>query len=392
RHIATVEDAVALREQLARRGWVAFVANGSILPRASGTDEHPLDNGAVPFRAPEELCATLDTPHSGPLPGLPIPEGVTLIVGGGYHGKSTLLSAVERGVYDHIPGDGRERVVSQDDAVKIRAEDGRSVSGVNISAFIGTLPGQITTASFSTSDASGSTSQAAALAESLELGARTLLVDEDTSATNFLIRDRRMSELVADEDEPITPLRDRIEWLKGHDVSLVMVVGGSGDYFDVADTVLALKDYRPHDVTQRAKRIALQHSDPRAALRPPESLFTPRRVTVSSIRAERGRKERSTRVRDMDRVSFGATELDLGALEQLAETGQTRFIAEWLASQPEHLRDMPLNEALVAVMILLESKGLHALQSRPDGEWSWCRRFEIGAALNRLRGVRFTTD
>lgn len=69
-----------------------------------------------------------------------IPEGVTLIVGGGFHGKSTLLQALERGVYHHIAGDGREMVITRQDAVKVRAEDGRNIEKVNISAFINNLP------------------------------------------------------------------------------------------------------------------------------------------------------------------------------------------------------------------------------------------------------------
>ena len=99
-----------------------------------------------------------------------IRKGITLIVGGGYHGKSTLLKALEAGVYNHIAGDGREFVITDDTAFKLRAEDGRSITGVDISPFIKNLPNKKDTVHFSTEDASGSTSQAANLMEALESG------------------------------------------------------------------------------------------------------------------------------------------------------------------------------------------------------------------------------
>ncbi|HEY8531514.1 MAG TPA: ABC-ATPase domain-containing protein, partial [Limnochorda sp.] len=213
-HIQTVENQQALRAALAERGLVAFVADGSILPRESGVSDRPFRGPrVVPFRAPDSLAVTLETPHAGPIRGLGIPRGVTLIVGGGYHGKSTLLRALSLGVYDHIQGDGRERVVTDPTAVKIRAEDGRRVEQVDISPFITNLPFQIDTRRFSTETASGSTSQAANIMESLELGAKVLLIDEDTSATNFMIRDRRMQALISKDREPITPFIDRVRSL-----------------------------------------------------------------------------------------------------------------------------------------------------------------------------------
>ncbi|MFQ5874523.1 MAG: P-loop domain-containing protein, partial [Dehalococcoidia bacterium] len=194
-HVQTCEDADHLRGQLDSLGLAAFVADDSILPRRSGVDDRPL-SGAVPFRSPDSLRLEVILPNRGAVTGMGIHRGVTLIVGGGFHGKSTLLRALERGVYNHLPGDGRELVVTEPTAVKVRAEDGRSVVGVDISPFIDSLPGGVDTRGFSTTNASGSTSQAANIAEALEAGGRLLLVDEDTSATNFMIRDRRMQALV----------------------------------------------------------------------------------------------------------------------------------------------------------------------------------------------------
>jgi len=242
-HMAAVEDQEALRRALPAHNLVAFVGNDAILARQSGIDDHPLKD-AIPFQSPESLTVRIDTPNSGTVVGMGVPRGITLVVGGGFHGKSTLLSAISVGVYDHIPGDGREQVVAEPSAVKIRAEDGRAVHNMDLSPYINRLPFGKTTVDFSTEMASGSTSQAAALQESLEAGAETLLVDEDTSATNFMIRDRRMQALVAREHEPITPFVDRIRQLRDEvDVATILVMGGSGDYFDCADTVIQMQDY-----------------------------------------------------------------------------------------------------------------------------------------------------
>jgi predicted ABC-class ATPase len=230
RHLASAEDQDALRRALTGEGLVAFVAEGATLPRQSGIDPRPLREGARPFVPPPDLTVELPSPHRGPVRGMGIPAGVTLIVGGGFHGKSTLLDALQVGVYNHIPGDGRELVVAIPSACKVRAEDGRAVEGVDISPFISNLPTGQETAAFTTANASGSTSQAAAIVEPLEVGCRLLLVDEDTSATNFMIRDERMQELVHKDREPITPFVDKVRQLhRERDVSTILVMGGSGE-------------------------------------------------------------------------------------------------------------------------------------------------------------------
>ena len=226
--IDLAEDQAYIREQLKERGLVAFVANGSILPRESGVSAKPM-RGAVAFVSPKEMEVTLDLPHKGTLSGMGIRKGITLIVGGGYHGKSTLLKALELGVYDHIAGDGREYVITDTTAVKLRAEDGRSIKQADISMFINDLPNGKDTRTFCTEDASGSTSQAANVIESMEAGAKALLIDEDTSATNFMIRDELMQRVIHREMEPITPFIERIrELYEQYDISTVIVAGSSG--------------------------------------------------------------------------------------------------------------------------------------------------------------------
>lgn len=258
RHADCIEDSRAARAALKALGLVAWVADGSILPRASGASALPLaGQQAVPTRAPEGPHAvTLELPHRGRVRGLGIPAGVTLVVGGGFHGKSTLLQALEAGVYDKVPGDGRELAVADARAAKVRAEDGRRVAAVDISPFISALPRGQGTERFSTADGSGSTSQAAAIQEAVEAGATTLLIDEDTSATNFMVRDARMRALVAADREPITPFVRRVRTLAAAGVSTVLVVGGTGDYFDRADLVLGLDEYRIADRTADAHAIA----------------------------------------------------------------------------------------------------------------------------------------
>lgn len=251
--VELADDQRAAREQMEASDLVAFVANGSILPRESGVSQRPLKS-ALAFEAPAEQRVVLDLPHRGKVAGMGIKRGVTLIVGGGYHGKSTLLRALQDGVYNHVAGDGRELVLTDSTAVKLRAEDGRAVSGVDISLFIRDLPDGRDTSRFSTVDASGSTSQAAATVEAYEAGARALLIDEDTSATNFMVRDALMEAVVAREFEPITPFVERVRdlWERAG-VSSIIVAGSSGAYFSVADAVLQMDRYRVHDITAHAR-------------------------------------------------------------------------------------------------------------------------------------------
>ncbi len=390
--VVGIEDAAGLRRQLRSMGAVAFIADGSILPRESGVSELPLPAArAVQFQSPPSLAREVTLGSGRRVTGAAVPEGVTLIVGGGYHGKSTLLRALDRGVYDHIPGDGRELVVSAESAVKIRAEDGRQVTGVDISPFIGSLPNGGDTASFTTPAASGSTSQAANIVEALEMGARVLLVDEDTSATNFMVRDMRMQRLVPPEREPITPFIDRVRQLhRERGVSTVVVVGGSGDYFDVADTVIMMDRYRPLDVTAEAGEIARRHPTGRDAESAGEfPRIRGRRPDPSSVDARRRGRVR-VRTRGLSTIQFGESEIDLGLVEQLVDPSQTRAIADILQYVRKHFPRLPLREALAQVEGELDREGMDILSpfSGHPGDYARPRTLEAAAALNRLRSLR----
>ncbi len=394
RHIETAEDADAARDALSRLGLVAFIADGSILPRRSGVDDRPMPSDrAIPFQSPPSLRITLELPNRGKVTGMGIPQGVTLIVGGGFHGKSTLLRAIERGVYNHIPGDGRELVVTDPTAVKIRAEDGRSVVGVDISPFIGELPGGVETRAFTTENASGSTSQAANIMEALEAGSKLLLLDEDTCATNFMIRDQRMQALIEKSLEPITPFVDKVRLLyRDYGVSTLLVMGGSGDYFDVADTVIAMVRYQPKDVTQKAKEIAQQFP----TRRQPEGGATfgaiPRRIPLpESLSARRGKREVYLKARGTRTLVLGRQEIDLSSVEQLVEDGQVKAIGEAMVYALERYLDgrRPLHEILLQVMKDLKTKGLDTISRIPyPPDLVAFRAYEFAAALNRIRSLR----
>lgn len=381
------EDADALRSHLDGLGLVAFVANGALLPRASGVDPRPLEGG-LPFRSPENMEVDIQLPNRR-LTGMGIPKGITLITGGGYHGKSTLLRAIELGVYNHIPGDGREFVVANRHAVKIRAEDGRFVEKVNISPFINNLPQSVDTLRFSTRNASGSTSQAANVMEALEAGARALLIDEDTSATNFMIRDHRMQQLVPKEREPITPFVDKARQLYDElGVSSIIVVGGSGLYFDIADRVLCMVEYEPQDLTERAHEIASAHPQDRANEGGQDFGALPRRVPIpESIDAQKGRREK-VRAFGIRSLQFGAEEIALSAVEQLADNSQLNAIGDALLYARKYMDGRPLVEALDQVMADIEKDSLDVLSRRKEGHYAVFRKLELAAALNRLRSLR----
>ncbi|MEX2673086.1 MAG: ABC-ATPase domain-containing protein [Phycisphaeraceae bacterium] len=404
--VACVENQAHIREQLGAMKLVAFVADGSILPRESGASDRPLPSEqAIAFKSPEAKRVSITLPNEAVLPngqrtralsGMGIGEGVTLIVGGGYHGKSTLLEALQRGVYFHVPGDGREYVVTRPEAVKIRAEDGRRVERVDIAAFISDLPGGRSTAAFQSEDASGSTSQAANIVEAIEIGATTLLLDEDTSATNFMVRDARMQQLVHKEHEPITPFVDRVrELYQRLGVSTVLVMGGSGDYFDAADSVILMREYEPSDVTDEAKQIAARMPSARvaeaaAALNEP----TARIPIATSLSAAKGKRAVKIQGRGVEQIAFGEHEIDLRQVEQIVDPSQTRAIGSAIHLATQFMDGQrTLAEVLQQVQRRLAEQGLEALgpfgeAGEHPGNFAQPRRAEIAAAINRLRTLQ----
>jgi predicted ABC-class ATPase len=320
-----------------------------------------------------------------------IPEGVTLIVGGGYHGKSTLLNALELGIYNHIPGDGRELVVTVPGTTKIRAADGRSIAKTDISPFIDNLPFAKDTRAFSTENASGSTSQAANIVEAVEAGAGVLLLDEDTSATNFMIRDRRMQQLVSKDKEPITPFIDRVRQLyEDKGVSTVLVMGGSGDYFSVADHVIQMTDYVPHDVTEQARRIAKTFATGR--LEEGGRCFgeiTPRMPLPKSINPFKGRNRIKISAGGPREIIFGRTRIDFGDVEQVVDISQTRALGHAILYARKYMDGQrPLKQVIELVLKDLDRAGLDILTPYVTGDLARFRGIELAAVINRMRTLR----
>jgi predicted ABC-class ATPase len=382
-HVESVRRQRALRRALEPAGLVAFVADGSVLPRESGVGSGPLLD-AVPWQGPDTLSCVLETPL-GHVRGTGIPKGITVIVGGGFHGKSTVLQALARGHLDHVPGDGREGVVALPQTVKIRAEDGRCVHGVDISSLLRGLPGGRSTRPFSTQDASGSTSQAASLVESVQAGARVLLMDEDTCATNLMVRDARMRALVPESREPITPLVERVVQMRdAWGLSMVFVIGGIGDYLGVADTVLSMEDYRPVDRSLQAQALGIVVSESAEGLVEPLA-----RVLAGGLAPGR------IKVRDERRVQLGDTVLELGGLEQIRDGAHAFSIARALVLCEQLLVERGPMDSLALVgelMAILSARGLEVLspQDYPAGDLVQLRPHEVMAAIDRLRTLKLS--
>ena len=384
--IELCEDQQYIRKMLPELGLCAFIANGSVLPRQSGISDRPMEN-AVPFRSPSSLEISLELPHRGRISGMGIPKGVTLFVGGGYHGKSTVLQALQNAVYNHISGDGRELVIADASAWKLRSEDGRSISGVDISPFIRQLPGRKDTRHFSTEDASGSTSQAANLMESIESGSSLILIDEDTSATNFMIRDKLMQQVVAPEEEPIIPFIERVRSLyEDFGISSIIVAGSSGSYFHVADHIIQMKEYTPLDITEKAKKAATafpvfsapqgrfpEYSKKRCP-RPNAALKKDDRLKLKAL----GTSE----------LSLNHDAVELRYLEQLRDSEQTMALAYLLKYLELSVMDgrRSMTELADLVEKQLDEKGLESLFAQGTGSGKTdFSRLDVRASLARPR-------
>jgi len=394
--IEACEDQDCLRSQLNKNKIISFIKNGSILPRRSGVSDKPLpEANTILFKSPPELEVSLKAPNIGIVKGMGIPLGVTLLIGGGFHGKTTILSAIQKGVYNHIPGDGREYVVTDVSAVKIKAEEGRSIQKVDISSFVSNLPLGKNTKEFSTANASGSTSQAANIIEALEINTKLLLLDEDTSATNFLIRDSIMQQVVSKDKEPITPFIDQVNSIYSkYNTSTIMVMGGSGDYFEVADTILLINSYLPYLATDKAKEVIKNRKDIRKKENPASfGSITERIPLPNSINPYKGRK-RKVKSRGIHNISFGAENIDLSSIEQIVESSQVNSISNIiLYGLTKNYFD---GKSTLCNIIgkIFDDIGKYGLDIISDfyikypASFSMPRKFEVASAINRLRSLK----
>ena len=384
------DDQKAIRRQLDAKGLVAFVANGSVLPRKSGVDDRPMKD-AVTFISTVEDEITLELPGDRTITGLGVKKGVTLIVGGGYHGKSTLLKALERGVYDHIPGDGREYVITEDSAMKLRSEDGRSIKKLDISAFIRNLPNGKDTVSFSTEDASGSTSQAANTVEAMQAGSKTLLIDEDTSATNFMVRDTLMHRVIHPGEEPIIPFISRMRSLyEDCGISTVLVAGSSGAFFEVSDTILQMKEYNPINITNTAREAALKYSK---IFENSEKINIPGDLRIPYPNKE-VTESRKVKVKGSgtDSISLNHESVEIRFVEQVVDNEQTNLLGALLRKLEEKYfnGNKPLAECINELYAGLVSRGFETAsgQGQIPGNYAMIRIQELWAMVNRYRGLK----
>lgn len=394
--IELAEDQQFIREELKKRDLVAFVANDSILPRESGVSKRPMRK-CIRFQSPETMEVEMDLPNHGMIRGMGISKGITLIVGGGYHGKSTLLKAIEQGIYNHIAGDGREYVITCEEAVKVRAEDGRSITHVNISPFINDLPNKKDTRDFSTEDASGSTSQAANVVEAVQAGSKLLLIDEDTCATNFMVRDQLMQKIVSGNKEPITPFTQQArEMYERLDVSVVMVAGSSGAYFYIADHIIQMDNYRVVDITKHVKNVIEKEEiseDKESRISVTELMnpsIKPRILKSEAVEKKHGQ----IKIKQFGNSGFsiGKTEVDLKYLEQLTDIEQTTTLGHCLKMLVVEMEKNPQNLDVLADNLWkkIQLKGFSALfeEKYLPVDLAQVRKIDIYMCVNRYRGLR----
>ena len=398
--LAVQKNRQAIKHYMKKNGLCVFISNGALLPRLSGIDDKPdLAEKIEKFQSPKTLLVEIPLHENSTIKGMGIKQGITCITGGGYHGKSTLLQAILAGVYAHIPGDGREYIVTRDDAVFTRAEEGRSIRQVNISPFIRQLPNGKKTENFSTDNASGSTSQAASIVEAIELQSHLLLFDEDSCATNFLYRDELIKKILDKKNEPIKPLYTCIRSLwKQHKISMIFVVGGLGSFLQKADTCLLMDNYQCKDITGKARKslgeIIEEDQD--------HLIFSSNRPLSSqnfdpSYTNQRLKKTIPIRIKDLRnaprQLEYGMDLINLEALPQIAEAPQMRSIGYCLLTIKQQMCDnsnkpQTIYDWLQWLTKKLDQEGLPCLQTTYPGLSSRPRLYEIAAAINRIRSLR----
>ncbi len=373
-----------IREYLQQSEYCVFIADGSILPREKDTDQ-PMKN-PLPFSSKNteriQICN---------LCGMGIKRGVTVITGGGYSGKSTLLDAISEGIYNHISGDGREYVITDSSAMMISAEDGRSIRNLNISAFISRIPGN-NTKSFTTDHASGSTSQAANIIEAINDGSKLLLIDEDKSATNFMIRDEIMKKLV--RHEPIIPFTDRVQELYHNKrVSTILVIGGSSEYLKVCDHVLMMKNYSPMDVTKEAWELTYQTDYYTSDIQAADWYSSDALPTRNFSPYPKGSLSEYFEVSSKGFIEIGEECIDIRSLHNIAGLSQLTAIGLLIRKIENGSKDKLINirEVVDSYLARLEDGDMDDIYSTYFTKCQrWLelpRRYEILAVIHRMRNL-----
>ena len=395
-HYSVLAERKEILEQLDGRGLSAFVPDGAVLPRASGLSEAPLKD-AVPFVAPPEMAVTLEV-CGREIRGMGISRGVTVITGGAFHGKSTLLQALTRSVFPHVPGDGREGIVVDETALRVGVEDGRSVRATDLSIFVRDLPGGVSTKDFTTLSASGSTSEAANLLEAIEAGSRTFLIDEDSSAVNFLIRDIRVRKLLGDDREPLIPLTDRIREIAQAGYSFILVAGACGDYLDLADNIIIMANYKAECAksTKLVESAKAESSEANFAPPAPRAFAAYMQPLQKSVRpASAVERQVKVKLSGDSLLQIGFLVADTSRLNTLVDKSQ-RLGAGFLllnllqnaASNADSMASDSVSEAAGKLCENIRNVGFRNLPQGLSREMSLPREVDIACAAFRLREGR----
>ena len=383
-----MEDADRVRQTLSTLGLVSFVGEGSLLAREPNSDLPDYERIA-PFEVSESAQTEIEVPNSGKIIGLGIPVGLTVVLGDAANGRKDFMSAIAAGVFNHIPGDGREAVVTVSDAVQIEVDRGRSVQEVNITPFLSEAEDG-NPASYSTRSADSFISQAAGTIEALEVGARVLIFDENTSASAFLTTDARVAALLG--STPRASLAQRARQIVD-ELGISLVIGGENlvaEYIPLADTVLKVEDFQVTNITEEAKALNLALPPEAAAVNLGPMLGRSRWIMPSSIDAAVGNKDVVIEAVDLKAIQFGRSVIELDSVPQIADESQTLTLG--LLLYYAKLRYMqegyPLREMLDMIDRDLSSEGLGTISRDLRGDLARPRRYELAAALNRLPTFR----
>ncbi len=372
-----------IRRYLKNNGYVSFVANGSVLPRKGKTD-YKDSKGAVPFTSPKSMQINIALPSGDSISGMAIPEGITLITGDAYHGKSTILEALKEGVYNHILGDGREYVITNESAMTIQAEDGRSIKNTDISFFLRALPVKsLLPQSFSTDNASGSTSQAAAVTEAVEAGCRLMLFDEDRSANNFMYKDEKMRSVI--KNASTVPFIDNARmFYERHGISSIIVVGASGEYFRIADKVILVENFTVSEYKDYSKDHKIS-----------ESAFSPLSRVVEFGDLRRGCLARNIEIKDDSTLKFGNETVNIPEIIPHVTRGQLDFICSFIYyfTVIEQHKGGNLRESVLRLYKKIESLGFDMIHQTgfrgTSGVIEYVRPEDLLAILYRLKCIGF---
>lgn len=315
-HLQTYENAEFIRENLDSKGIVAFIADGSVLPRRDD-DLAPMVD-AKEFVTDPALKVTFDVPYGEPISGMGIPKGFTAVTGASRNGKSALLDAIFAGVYDHIPGDGREYVITSRDAAFIMAEPNRPADSVDISMFVPETPEFDDTSAAKKEFVSSPMSEFVSVSEAVEMGSKLILIDEEYSNPCVMRKG-----FLAD-NEKIISLSEMGSSMGRQGISLVMV-SGDESVIRSADNVLVVEGFKVSPAKVERTGNGKEFSMP--ADRYPVS---------KGIVYEKGHRDVNVTAQEIRTIEIGEFKVHV-PVAALFDISQTNTVADAIAYMKEHM-------------------------------------------------------